>query len=161
MLKIVENRIKNGLWYIIHKPFLIRKVYMNIALIAHNKKKELMASFCIAYKGILQKHNLFATAATGTIIVESAGLNVHRFSPGPLGGEQQIASRVAYNEMDMVIFFRDPLTAQQHEPDINSLLKLCDIHNIPFATNIATAEILIKGVDRGDLAWREIINPIK
>lgn len=132
---------------------------MNIALIAHDKKKELMVDFCIAYKAIFQKHNLFATGTTGAFIMEGAGLNVHKFAPGPLGGEQQIGARVALNEMDLVIFFRDPLTARDHEPDINSLLRLCDIHNIPFATNIATAEMLIKGVERGDLSWRELINP--
>lgn len=132
---------------------------MNIALIAHDKKKELMVNFCIAYKGILEKHNLFATGTTGSIIMEATGLIIHLFSPGPLGGEQQIGARVAYNEMDLVIFFRDPLTAQVHEPDVNSLLRLCDVHSIPFATNIATAEMLIKGVERGDLAWRELVKP--
>ena len=129
---------------------------MNIALIAHDKKKELMAAFCIAYKAILQKHSLFATGTTGSIIIESTNLNVKRFAPGFLG-EQQIAARVAYNEMDLVIFFQDPLTAEKHEPNISSLLRLCDIHNIPFATNIATAEMLIKGVERGDLDWRHIV----
>lgn len=129
---------------------------MNIALIAHDKKKELIASFCIAYKAILQKHNLFATGTTGSIIVEAANLEVHRFSPGLLG-EQQIAARVAYNEIDMVVFFRDPVTAQEHEPGIDSLLKHCDINSIPFATNIATAEMLIKGLERGDLDWRDLV----
>ena len=131
---------------------------MNIALIAHDKKKELMAAFCIAYRSILEKHNLFATGTTGAVISEAAGLNVHRFPAGSLG-EQQIGARVAYNEMDLVIFFRDPLTAQQHEPDMNAILRQCDVNNIPFATNVATAEMLINGVDRGDLAWREIVNP--
>lgn len=133
---------------------------MNIAFIAHDKKKELIAAFCIAYKDILQRHHLFATAATGSIIMESSDLEVVRLAPGFLG-EQQIAARVAYNEMDLVIFFNDPLTAEQHEPDISSLLRLCDIHSIPFATNIATAEILIRGVERGDLEWREIIEKNK
>jgi len=131
---------------------------MNIALIAHDKKKELMVNFCIAYKAILEKHNLFATGTTGSIIMEATGLNNHLFSPGPLGGEQQIGARVAYNEMDLVIFFRDPLTARDYEPSVNSILRLCDVNSIPLATNIATAEILIKGVERGDLAWRELIN---
>lgn len=130
---------------------------MNIALIAHDKKKELMSAFCIAYKGILQNHNLFATGTTGSIITEATGLNIHKFQPGLLG-EQQIVARVAYNEMDLVIFFRDPVSAQAHEPDIAMLLRHCDSHNIPFATNVATAEMLIKGLDRGDLGWREIIN---
>ena len=132
-------------------------VTMNIALIAHDKKKELMVDFCIAYKGILQHHNLFATGTTGAFIVEATGLDVHKFAPGPLGGEQQIGARIALNEMDLVIFLRDPLTAREHEPDMASLLRLCDIHNIPFATNIATAEMLIKGLERGDLSWRELV----
>ena len=130
---------------------------MNIALIAHNKKKELMVDFCIAYKNILKNHNLFATGGTGTLIIEQSGLNVHRFSSGLLGGEQQIGARISYNEMDLVIFFRDPFTVKEHEPNINSLLRLCDIHSIPFATNIATAEMLIKGIERGDLSWRELV----
>lgn len=129
---------------------------MNVALIAHDSKKELMASFCIAYSFILQKHNLFATGRTGAVIVDATELNIEAFSAGLLG-EQQIASRVAYNEMDLVIFFRDPISAQAHEPDIGSLLRLCDMHNIPFATNVATAEMLIRGLDRGDLDWRDIV----
>ena len=129
---------------------------MNIAMIAHDLKKELMAAFCIAYKNILSKHTLFATGSTGSIIIEATGLEVNRFSPGKLG-EQQIRARVAYNEIDMVIFFRDPITAKANEPDINSLLVLCDTNNIPFATNVATAEVLINGLDRGDLAWRDLI----
>ncbi len=132
---------------------------MNIALIAHDKKKELMVDFCIAYKAILQEHHLFATGTTGSFIVEATGLPVYRFSAGPLGGEQQIGARVALNEIDLVIFLRDPLTAREYEPDINSLLSLCDVHNIPFATNIATAEMLIKGLERGDLSWRELVKP--
>lgn len=129
---------------------------MNIALIAHDKKKELMAAFCIAYKGILSQHSLFATGTTGTIIMEATGLNITKFAHG-ITGEQQICARATYNELDLVIFFRDPITAESHEPDITSLLKLCDANNIPFATNIATAEILINGIARGDLDWRENI----
>jgi len=130
---------------------------MNIALIAHDKKKELMVNFCIAYKAVLEKNNLFATGTTGAIVSEATGLAINLFSPGHLGGEQQIGARVAYNEIDLVIFFRDPLTAQVHEPDVNSLLRLCDVHNIPFATNLATAEMLIKGLERGDLDWRNLL----
>ena len=130
---------------------------MNIALIAHDKKKELIVDVCIAYKAILQQHSLFATGTTGSFIMEGADLPVYRFSPGPQGGTQQIAARVSLNEMDLVIFLRDPVTAQDYEPDINSLLRLCDMNNIPFATNIATAEMLIKGLERGDLSWRELI----
>ncbi len=130
---------------------------MNIALIAHDKKKELIVDLCIAYKAILQQHSLFATGATGSFIMEGARLSVYRFSAGSQGGTQQIAARVSLNEMDLVIFLRDPLTAREYEPDINSLLRLCDVNNIPFATNIATAEMLIKGIERGDLSWRELI----
>lgn len=134
---------------------------MNIAFIAHDKKKELMAQFCIAYKGILQKHSLYATDTTGKVISENTGLSVYRFLSGPQGGDQQIGARVAYNEIDLVLFFRDPLTAQCYEPDVSSLLKLCDMHNIPIATNLATAEVLIHGLERGDLEWRDIVNPKK
>lgn len=132
---------------------------MNIALIAHDKKKELMVQFCIAYKGILKKHSLFATGTTGGLVIDATGLHVHRFLSGPQGGDQQIGARIAYNEIDLVLFFRDPLTAQPHEPDVTALLRLCDVHNIPLATNIATAEVLIHGLDRGDLDWRDILNP--
>lgn len=132
---------------------------MNIALIAHDKKKELMVEFCIAYKGILGKHTLFATGTTGGLVIDATGLKVHRFLSGPQGGDQQIGARIAYNEIDLVLFFRDPLTAQPHEPDVAALLRLCDVHNIPLATNVATAEVLIHGVERGDLGWRDIVNP--
>ena len=132
---------------------------MNIALIAHDKKKELMDEFCIANRGILSKHNLVATGTTGSLVIEATGLNVHRFLSGPQGGDQQIGARIAYNEIDLVLFFRDPLTAQPHEPDVNALLRLCDVHNIPLATNVATAEVLIQGLARGDLDWRNIVNP--
>lgn len=132
---------------------------MNIALIAHDKKKELMIEFCIAYSGILSKHNLVATGTTGSLVSEATGLKIQRFLSGPQGGDQQIGARIAYNEIDMLLFFRDPLTQFPHEPDILSLLKLCDIHNIPVATNVATAEVLIHGLERGDLDWRNIVNP--
>ena len=132
---------------------------MNIALIAHDKKKELMVEFCIAYKKILSEHYLVATGTTGSLIIEATGLPVKRFLSGPQGGDQQIGARVAYNEIDLVLFFRDPLTAQPHEPDVSALLRLCDVHNVPLATNIATAEVLIHGLERGDLDWRDIVNP--
>ena len=128
---------------------------MNIALIAHDKKKELMVQFCIAYKGILVKHNLIATGTTGGLIIDATGLNVHKFLSGTQGGDQQIGARIAYNEIDLVLFFRDPLTNQSFEPDVEPLLKLCDIHNVP----IATAEVLVRGLDRGDMDWRDIVNP--
>lgn len=132
---------------------------MNIAFIAHDKKKELMAQFCIAYKGILEKHTLYATDTTGKVINENTGLNVYRFLSEMQGGDQQIAARVAYNEIDLVLFFCDPLSADGYEPDISGLLRPCDMHNIPIATNLATAEVLIHGLDRGDLDWRNIVNP--
>ena len=132
---------------------------MNIALIAHDKKKELMVDFCIAYKGILAQHNLCATGTTGSLVAEATGLNVSLFLSGPQGGDQQIGARIAYNEIDLVLFFRDPLTAQPHEPDVSALFRLCDVHNIPLATNSATAEVMIRGLERGDLAWRDIVNP--
>ena len=136
-------------------------VILNIALIAHDKKKELMAQFCIAYKGILTRHSLYATDTTGKVISDNTGMSVYRFLPGPQGGDQQIGARVAYNEIDLVLFFRDPLTAEAYEPDVTNLLRLCDMHNIPIATNLATAEVLIHGLDRGDLDWRDIVNPKK
>ena len=132
---------------------------MNIALIAHDKKKDLMVDFCIAYKGILQKHNLCATGTTGSLIADATGLSVNLFLSGPQGGDQQIGARIAYNEIDLVLFFRDPLTAQTHEPDVSALFRLCDVHNIPLATNSATAEVLIQGLERGDFDWRDIVNP--
>jgi len=132
---------------------------MNIALIAHDKKKELMVQFCMAYCGILSKHTLCATGTTGKLVTEQTGLAVDRFLSGEQGGDQQIGARVAYNEIDMVIFLRDPLSESQREPDVNSLVRLCDIHNIPIATNIATAEMLILGLDHGYLSWRDIANP--
>lgn len=132
---------------------------MNIAFIAHDMKKELMAQFCIAYKPILKNHTLFATGTTGGIIEDATKLTVHKFLAGPQGGDQQIGARIAYNEIDLVLFFSDHLSAQIHEPSMTSICKLCDIHNIPIATNVATAEVLIKGLERGDLDWRNIVNP--
>jgi methylglyoxal synthase len=130
---------------------------MNIALIAHDRKKDTLVNFTVAYQNIFAKANLFATGTTGMRIQEATGLNVHRYQSGPLGGDQQIGAMIAEDQMDLVIFFRDPLTAQPHEPDILALLRLCDVHNIPVATNMATAEILVKALDRGDFAWRETV----
>lgn len=132
---------------------------MNIALIAHDKKKKDIVNFSVAYQNILAQHKLYATGTTGKLIAEATGLNVHRYLSGPMGGDQQIGSRVAYNRIDLVIFLRDPLTAQPHEPDINALLRLCDVHNIPLATNLATAEVMVKAIKRGDLDWRLLVNP--
>ena len=131
---------------------------MNIALIAHDSKKELMVQFCIAYCGILSKHNICATATTGKLVADTTGLNILRFMGGK-GGAQQIASRISYNEIDLLFFFRDPINRHSSEPDDADIFRLCDVHNIPFATNIATGEVLIQGLARGDLDWRNIVNP--
>ena len=132
---------------------------MNIALIAHDAKKELMTQFCIAYCGILSKHNLCATGITGKLVSEATGLDVVRFLSGSQGGDQQIAARIGYNEIDLLLLFRDPLNKKSTEPNEDNLLRLCDVHNIPVATNIATAEALIHSLERGDLDWRDIVNP--
>jgi methylglyoxal synthase len=132
---------------------------MKIALIAHDKKKPEMVQFAIAYETLLKDHELFSTGTTGTKIMEATNLTIERFQSGPLGGDQQIGALVARNEMDLVLFFRDPLTAQAHEPDISALIRLCDVYGIPLATNMATGEILVKGLARGDFEWRKIVNP--
>ena len=130
---------------------------MRIALIAHDAKKKLMQNFCIAYRGILSRHQLFATGTTGRLIEEVTNLNVHKHLAGHLGGMQQIGAQIEQNEIDLLIFLRDPLNPKRHEPDVNNVVKLCDMHNIPVATNFATAEVLIHGLERGDLDWRNII----
>ena len=129
---------------------------MNIGLIAHDSKKKLMQNFCIAYRGILSKHELYATGTTGRLVEEVTNLNVHKYLAGHLGGQQQLASQIEHNEMDMVIFLRDPLTPKSHEPNVNDVVRLCDTYNIPLATNLATAELLIRALGRGDLEWREM-----
>ena len=130
---------------------------MNIALIAHDSKKELMVQFCIAYCGILSRHSLCATGTTGKLVSEATGLEITRYLSGNQGGDQQIASRVSYDEIDLLLFFRDPISAKSSEPNERTLLRLCDVHNIPLATNIATAEALIHALERGDLDWRDIM----
>jgi len=130
---------------------------MNIALMAHDRKKELMVQFCIAYCGILSRHNLSATGTTGKLVADATGLNIQRFLSGSQGGDQQIAARIACNEVDLLLFFRDSLQSSSLESNDKNLLRLCDMHNIPVATNIATAEVLIHGLERGDLDWREIV----
>ena len=129
---------------------------MRIALIAHDAKKKLMQNFCIAYRGILSRHQLYATSTTGRLIQEVTNLNIHKHLAGHLGGMQQIGAQIEQNEIDLLIFLRDPLNPKRHEPDVNNVVKLCDMHNIPMATNLATAELLIKSLDRGDLEWREM-----
>lgn len=130
---------------------------MNIALIAHDAKKELMIQFCIAYCGILSRHNLCATGTTGKLVADTTGLQITRYMSGAQGGDQQIASRISCNEIDLLLFFRDPMTVKSNEPNDSDMLRLCDIRNIPVATNIATAEVLIHGLERGDLDWRNIV----
>ncbi|MCR5688105.1 MAG: methylglyoxal synthase [Lachnospiraceae bacterium] len=129
---------------------------MNIGLIAHESKRKLMQNFCIAYRGSLSKHKLFATGTTGRLIEEVTNLSVHKYLAGNLGGEQQIGAQIEHNEIDLMIFLRDPLAPELHKPDINYIVRLCDMHNIPLATNLATAELLIKSLDRGDMEWREM-----
>ena len=132
---------------------------MEIAIIAHDLKKELMAQFCIAYCGILNKHNLCATAVTAKYISEATGLHIDRLMSGDQGGEEQIASRIAYNEIDILLYFKDTRPSAKLNPAEHELLRMCDLYNIPVATNIATAEVIITALDRGDLDWREIVNP--
>ena len=129
---------------------------MNIGLIAHDAKKKLMQNFCIAYRGILCKHNLYATGTTGRLIAEVTNLNVHKYLAGHLGGEQQLGALIEQNEMDLVIYLREPLAPQKHDPDVKRIFHLCDTHNIPLATNLATAEMMICSLDRGELDWREM-----
>ncbi len=130
---------------------------MNIGLIAHDAKKELMVQFCIAYCGILSRHNLCATGTTGKLVSEATGLTIKRFLAGSQGGDQQLAALIGCEEIDLLLFFRDPLTPKPDEPNDMNLLRLCDSHNIPVATNIATGEVLIHGLERGDLDWRNIL----
>jgi methylglyoxal synthase len=127
---------------------------MNIALIAHDNKKKLMENLCVAYRQILSKHRLYATGTTGKLVEDAISLPVSKYLAGHLGGEQQMSAQAALNELDLVIFLRDPLHPKQYEPDIGSLLRLCDVHNIPLASNLATAEALLLALDRGDLDWR-------
>lgn len=134
---------------------------IHIALIAHDRKKEEMVDFVIAYEHVLAGNQLYATGTTGQRIMDNTGLTVHRFMSGPMGGDQQIGALIAVNQMDLIIFLRDPLMAQPHEPDITALLRLADVHGIPVATNLATAELLIKALERGDFGWRELVEKYK
>lgn len=131
---------------------------MTIALIAHDAKKELMIQFCIAYCGVLSRHKLCATGTTGKLVNEATGLEIQRYLSGRQGGDQQIAARIACDEIDVLLFFRDPINRKESEPNEMALLRLCDVHNVPVATNIATAEALIMALERGDLDWREYGN---
>ncbi len=128
---------------------------MTIALIAHDTKKELMLQFCTAYSSILSRYKLIATGTTGNLLIQNVGLSVQCFLAGRLGGGQQIAAQIACDEVDMVLFFRDAVNAKPSEPNDQTIMRLCDMHSVPVATNIATAEILVRGLDQGDLDYRE------
>lgn len=134
---------------------------LKIAFIAHDRKKDEMVNFVTAYEHVFEGHQLYSTGTTGQRIMEATKLVIHRYMSGPLGGDQQIGSMVATDGLDLIIFLRDPLMAQPHEPDITALLRLCDVYGIPVATNIATAEILVKAIDRGDFGWRELVHKYK
>ena len=132
---------------------------MEIAIIANDTKKELMTQFCIAYCGVLSKHNLCATSITAKYISEATGLEIERLLSGVQGGAQQIASRIACNEIDVLLYFKDTRPNAELDETEVELLRLCDLYNVPIATNIATAEVVVTALDRGDLDWREIVNP--
>lgn len=131
---------------------------MNIALMAQDGKKELMVQFCIAYCGILAEHTILATNTTGKLVMEATGLPICLYMGAAQGGAQQIGARIAYNEIDLVMFFADPTHPESLGP-VNEISRLCDLYNIPFASNAATAEVLVQGLRRGDFAWRDIVNP--
>lgn len=131
---------------------------MNIALLAHDRKKELMVQFCMAYSGILAKHNICATSTTGRVVAEATKLPITQYLSCTHGGAQQIGARIAYNEIDMVLFFTDP-QARELDQELDQIIRLCDQYSVPIATNVATAELLILGLARGDLDWRENLKP--
>ena len=131
---------------------------MNIAIMSHTKKQDLMVQFCTAYCGVLSKHTICATNATGRMISEATGLSVNLFMTHEHGGIEQIGQRIIYNEIDMVLFFNSPLDDEM-DRDVMSIARLCDQHSVPMATNVATAELLIHGLARGDLDWRAVMNP--
>ena len=132
---------------------------MEIALLAHDSKKELMVQFCIAYCGILAGHSICATNNTGRLVAEATGLKIRNYLSCRQGGDQQIGARIAYNEIDLVLFFSDP--ARQDLSDVGDIVRLCDRQNVPIATNAATAEVLVQGLKRGDLDWRNLLKPRK
>ncbi len=130
---------------------------MNIGLVAHDAKKSLMQNLCIAYRGILSKHQLYATGTTGRLVEEVTNLHIYKYLSGTLGGIQQMGLQIEQNQMDMLIFLQDPLQPAAHEPALENILRLCDAHNIPCATNLATAEVLILALDQGYLDWRNYV----
>ena len=129
---------------------------MKVGLLAHDSKKKLMQNFCIAYRGILTRHELYATGTTGTLIEEVTNLKIHKFLPGETGGVRQLTSQIEQGKLDMIIFLRDPSPEYDGEPDLSSVIRLCDMYNIPIATNLATAELLIHALERGELEWRDV-----
>ncbi len=129
---------------------------MKVGLLAHDSKKKLMQNFCIAYRGILTRHELYATGTTGTLIEEVTNLKIHKFLPGETGGVRQLTSQIEQGNLDMIIFLRDPSPEYDGEPDLSSVIRLCDMYNIPIATNVATAELLIHALERGELEWRDV-----
>ncbi len=132
---------------------------MNIALLSHDSKKELMVQFCMAYKGILAKHGICATNTTGRLVMEATGLPITLYLSCQQGGNQQIQAKIAYDELDMVLFTADPLTQiPERQREVTQIMRTCDQYNVPFASNVATAELLILGLDRGDLAWRDVMH---
>lgn len=129
---------------------------MKVGLLAHDSKKKLMQNFCIAYRGILTRHELYATGTTGTLIEEVTNLKIRKFLPGETGGVRQLTSQIEQGNLDMIIFLRDPSPEYDGEPDLSSVIRLCDMYNIPIATNLATAELLIHALERGELEWRNV-----
>ena len=130
---------------------------MNIGLIAHDNKKKLMENLCIAYRHILCKHDIYATGTTGRLVEEASGLVIHKYLSARLGGEQQMGAQISNNDIDLMIFLRDPVSPHSYESQVNSIIHLCDMHNIPLATNLATAEVMLLALDRGDLDWRNVM----
>ena len=130
---------------------------MNIGLIAHDNKKKLMENLCIAYRHIFCKHSIFATGTTGRLVEEATGLSIQKYLSARLGGEQQMGAQISNNDIDLMIFLRDPVSPHSYESQVNSIIHLCDMHNIPLATNLATAEVMLLALDRGDLDWRNVM----
>ena len=129
---------------------------MKVGLISHDSKKKLMQNFCIAYRGILARHELYATGTTGNLVQEVTNLKVHKFLPGETGGTRQLASQIEQGNLDMIIFLRDPNSGMDERSDLSSILSLCDMYNIPIGTNLATAQLLIHALEREELEWRNI-----
>ena len=130
---------------------------MNIGLTDHDNKKKLMENLCIAYRHILCRHEIYATGTTGRLVEEAANLVVHKYLSSHLGGDKQMGAQIINNDIDVMIYLRDPVSHQDYESEVNSILHLCDMHNIPLATNLATAEVLLLALDRGDLDWRNVV----